>query len=145
MDGNLTTCCSLQTTLPVYLTGQSYICKYHLVVAMFLSLVAYFCLCGPIFAQNLYHVYNGFNVYSFEDNLDQFGPVMNISWNQAYKICTTHNASLLSFSTYNDIFILQSLLIDILNRKLPLPVFLGLKKYSGVSGHVILTLLYKTQ
>ena len=60
---------------------------------------------------------------------------MNISWKQANDICTTHNASLLSFSDYNDVLILQALLMEILNATLPFPVFLGLEKDTGVSDN----------
>ena len=79
------------------------------------------------------------NLFLLEDNRKQFGPVMNISWNQANEICAIHNTSLLSFSSYNDVLILQALLVEILNGTLPLPVFLGLKKDSGVSDNSMLT------
>ena len=57
-----------------------------------------------------------------------FSPAMNVSWYEAKKICISYNATLLSFSSYNEVLTVQAFMWDILQKALPVPIFLGLKK-----------------
>ena len=62
-----------------------------------------------------------------EDDMSAFSPAMNVSWYEAKNICISYNATLLSFSSYNDVLTVQAFMWEILNDVLPMPIFLGLK------------------
>ena len=63
-----------------------------------------------------------------------FSTAMNVSWYEAKNICSSHNATLLSFSGHNDISTVQKLLMEILYDDIPIPIFLGLKRDLKVSN-----------
>ena len=65
--------------------------------------------------------------------MSTFSPAMNISWYEAKNICISYNATLLSFSSHNNIVTVQAFMWEILSDALPLPIFLGLKKDFTVS------------
>ena len=57
-----------------------------------------------------------------------FSLAVNSSWYEAKNVCASHNATLLILASHNDIYAVQTFMIDIANHELPLPIFLGLKR-----------------
>ena len=53
---------------------------------------------------------------------------MNVSWYEAKNICISYNATLLSFSSYNDVFTVQAFMWEILYEALPVPIFSRIKE-----------------
>ena len=78
-----------------------------------------------------------------KDGINQLGDATNVSWNETNQICTSHNATMLSFSGYNDVLDVQALLVEVLDNNLPLPVFLGLKSDLKVSN-LFISLIFKS-
>ena len=58
---------------------------------------------------------------------------MNVSWYEAKNICISYNATLLSFSSYNEVLTVQAFIWEILYEALPMSIFLRLKKDIRVS------------
>ena len=60
---------------------------------------------------------------------------MNMSWYKAQEVCSSFNASLLTYSSHNDILMIHALLAEIWYNtlKLLLPVFIGFKLHSEVN------------